>query len=76
MLRPGVNHLSIEVTNTWFNRLVYDAQPRGKCPQNVDNQGPSKDRALVPAAYWARCLCGSARSWALKSSTFGTGVRL
>jgi hypothetical protein len=26
-LRPGANRLAIEVTNTWSNRLVGDAQP-------------------------------------------------
>ena len=30
-LRPGKNHLKVEVTDTWFNRMVYDSgRPEGE----------------------------------------------
>ena len=30
-VRPGMNHLKIEVTDTWFNRMVYDSgRPEGE----------------------------------------------
>ncbi|MDR2774174.1 MAG: hypothetical protein LBC19_05440 [Tannerella sp.] len=45
-VKPGTNTLQVEVTSTWFNRLVYDAnQPEGQRKTWTIN-GPSKDVAL------------------------------
>ena len=45
-LVTGDNALSIDVTNTWFNRLVYDAgRPEEQCKTWTIN-GPSKDAPL------------------------------
>jgi hypothetical protein len=45
-LKSGENILQIEVTGTWFNRLVYDAnQPEAERKTWTFN-GPSKDAAL------------------------------
>ncbi|UOE46593.1 hypothetical protein MTO98_19505 [Mucilaginibacter sp. SMC90] len=46
VLVPGKNTLKVEVTSTWFNRLVYDAgQPEDK-RKTWTIEGPSKDNAL------------------------------
>lgn len=45
-LRPGKNTLVVDVTNTWFNRLVYDA---GKAPEERKTwviRWPSPDEPL------------------------------
>jgi hypothetical protein len=48
-IKKGENKLSIQVTSTWFNRLVYDArQPEEKRRTWVIN-GPGKDNALRPS---------------------------
>ena len=48
-VRRGRNAVSIQVTSTWFNRLVYDAgQPKEKRRTWVIN-GPGKDNALRPS---------------------------
>ena len=48
-IKKGENELSIQVTSTWFNRLVYDArQPEEKRRTWVIN-GPGKDNALRPS---------------------------
>lgn len=45
-IQPGKNELKVEVTSTWFNRLVYDAaQPEDK-RKTWTIAGPSKDSAL------------------------------
>ena len=45
-VRQGTNTLTVEVTGTWFNRLVYDAnQPEDRRKTWTIN-GPSKDEAL------------------------------
>lgn len=45
-VRSGTNTLTVEVTGTWFNRLVYDAgQPENQRKTWTIN-GPSKDSAL------------------------------
>jgi hypothetical protein len=49
LVKPGVNRLAIEVTNTWFNRLVYDAGQDEKLRKTWTINGPAKGRALVPA---------------------------
>ncbi len=49
MVKPGVNRLSVEVTSTWFNRLVYDAGLDEKARKTWTISGPSKEKALVPA---------------------------
>ena len=48
-VRKGSNQLSIQVTNTWFNRLVYDArQPEQQRKTWVIN-GPSANSELRPS---------------------------
>jgi hypothetical protein len=45
-LKPGINQIEVEVTDTWFNRLVYDAgQPEANRKTWTIN-GPSKDAPL------------------------------
>ncbi len=45
-VKPGINKLSVEVTSTWFNRLVFDAsQPENQRKTWVINT-PAKDAAL------------------------------
>ena len=45
-VKPGVNRLKVSVTDTWFNRLVYDAgQPEEK-RRTWTIAGPSKNAAL------------------------------
>jgi hypothetical protein len=48
LVKPGLNHLSVEVTSTWFNRLVYDAGLDEKSRKTWTINGPRKDSALVP----------------------------
>jgi len=45
---PGVNELSISITSTWFNRLVYDAGRDEKSRKTWTISGPSKDAHYVP----------------------------
>lgn len=45
-IRPGINTLTIEVTSTWFNRLVYDAGQNEKNRKTWVINGPSKDEPL------------------------------
>jgi hypothetical protein len=47
LARPGVNRLMVEVTSTWFNRLVYDAGLDEKARKTWTISGPAKNRALV-----------------------------
>jgi hypothetical protein len=47
--RPGVNRLVVRVTNTWFNRLVYDAGLDEKARKTWTISGPAKNRPLTPA---------------------------
>jgi hypothetical protein len=47
--KAGVNELTIEVTNTWFNRLVYDAGQPDANRKTWTISGPSKDFALRPS---------------------------
>jgi hypothetical protein len=48
-VRKGKNQLSIQVTSTWFNRLVYDArQPKEQRKTWVIN-GPSANSELRPS---------------------------
>ncbi|HWS00581.1 MAG TPA: glycosyl hydrolase, partial [Prolixibacteraceae bacterium] len=45
-VKSGSNQLTVEVTSTWFNRLVFDArQPEGQ-RKTWTIKGPSKDAAL------------------------------
>jgi hypothetical protein len=46
---PGVNRLTVEVTSTWLNRLVYDAGLDEKVRKTWTISGPAKGSALVPA---------------------------
>lgn len=43
---PGKNHLKVEVTSTWFNRLVYDATLPEEKRKTWTISGPSKDSPL------------------------------
>lgn len=45
-LKPGKNKLQVEVTSTWFNRLVYDANQPEEQRKTWTINGPSKDAAL------------------------------
>jgi hypothetical protein len=45
-LKSGENTLQIEVTSTWFNRLVYDASQPEEQRKTWTINGPSKDAAL------------------------------
>jgi hypothetical protein len=46
LIKPGQNTLSVKVTSTWFNRLVFDAgQPENK-RKTWTISGPGKDAAL------------------------------
>ena len=48
-LRRGSNTIAVEVTSTWFNRLVYDAaQPKEQRRTWVIN-GPAADAPLRPS---------------------------
>lgn len=49
LVKPGANHLTVEVTNTWFNRLVYDAGLDEPSRKTWTISGPAKDRPLLPA---------------------------
>ena len=45
-IKNGKNTLTIEVTSTWFNRLVYDAKQPEADRKTWTISGPSKDSAL------------------------------
>jgi hypothetical protein len=45
-VKPGINQLSIEVTSTWFNRLVFDAGLPEDQRKTWAINNPSKDSAL------------------------------
>jgi hypothetical protein len=45
-VKPGRNTLQIEVTGTWFNRLVYDANLPEEHRKTWTINGPAKDAAL------------------------------
>ncbi len=45
-LRTGENHLEVEVTNTWFNRLVHDGNMPPEERKTWTIHGPSKDAPL------------------------------
>ena len=49
LVKPGVNHLSVAVTSTWFNRLTYDAGLDEKARKTWTISGPAKGRPLLPA---------------------------
>ncbi len=49
LAKPGVNRLTVEVTSTWFNRLVYDAGLAEKARKTWTISGPAKDRRPVPS---------------------------
>lgn len=48
-VKPGVNRLVVEVTNTWFNRLVYDAGLPEAERKTWTIRGPAKGSPLQPA---------------------------
>jgi hypothetical protein len=45
-IKSGTNTLQIEVTSTWFNRLVYDANQPEEQRKTWTFNGPQKDAAL------------------------------
>lgn len=45
-VKQGVNHLKVSVTDTWFNRLVYDANLPPEARRTWTISGPSKDEPL------------------------------
>ncbi|MDR0698353.1 MAG: hypothetical protein LBG28_03890 [Tannerella sp.] len=45
-VKSGTNTLQVEVTSTWFNRLVYDANQPEKQRKTWTINGPSKDAEL------------------------------
>jgi hypothetical protein len=46
LVKPGTNALTVEVTSSWFNRLVYDASLPEADRKTWTISGPSKDAAL------------------------------
>jgi hypothetical protein len=48
-VKPGVNQLAVEVTGTWFNRLVYDAGLPEAERKTWTIAGPAKGAALQPS---------------------------
>jgi hypothetical protein len=49
LVKPGENQLTVRVTNTWFNRLVYDAGQEESQRKTWTIGGPPKDASLRPA---------------------------
>ncbi len=49
LVKPGTNRLTVEVTNTWFNRLVYDAGLDEPARKTWTIDGPAKGSSLMPA---------------------------
>jgi len=49
LVKPGRNRLEVEVTSTWFNRLVYDAGLDEPARKTWTISGPAKDKALMPS---------------------------
>ena len=48
-LKKGQNKLSVQVTSTWFNRLVYDAGLPKEQRRTWVISGPGKERSLRPS---------------------------
>ncbi|MDF7823438.1 glycosyl hydrolase [Pontiellaceae bacterium B12227] len=48
-LKPGKNRIEIKVTNTWFNRLAYDATQKAADRKTWVIGGPKKGATPVPA---------------------------
>jgi hypothetical protein len=48
-VKVGRNRIAIEVTNTWHNRLVYDADLEADQRKTWTISGPAKDEPLEPA---------------------------
>ena len=46
VVQSGINTLTVEVTSTWFNRLVYDAGQSESQRKTWTINGPKKDAAL------------------------------
>ena len=49
VVKPGLNRLEVEVTSTWFNRLVYDAGRPEAERKTWTIKGPDKAAALQPS---------------------------
>ena len=48
-VKPGVNRLTVDVTSTWFNRLVYDAGQLEAVRKTWTIAGPAKGAAPQPS---------------------------
>lgn len=48
LVRNGINQLEIEVTSTWFNRLVFDAGQDEASQKTWTISGPSGKAELLP----------------------------
>jgi len=48
-VKPGANQVSVEVTNTWFNRLAFDAGLDEKARKTWTIHAPAKGSTPVPA---------------------------
>jgi len=49
LVKPGRNRLEVDVTSTWFNRLVYDAGLDEPARKTWTINGPAKDKPPVPS---------------------------
>jgi len=56
-IQSGVNKLKVEVTGTWFNRLVYDAGQPEEMRKTWTISGPSKDEALRESGLMGPVTC-------------------
>jgi hypothetical protein len=48
-VKPGTNHLEVDVTNTWFNRLSYDAGQPEEQRKTWTISGPAKGGTPAPS---------------------------
>jgi len=56
-LKRGVNDIRIDVTGTWFNRLVFDAGQDESVRKTWTISGPSGDEALRPSGLLGPVVC-------------------
>ena len=49
LIKPGINRLAVEVTDTWFNRLAYDAGLEEKSRKTWTIGSPAKGSPLRPS---------------------------
>jgi hypothetical protein len=48
-VKPGTNHLEVDVTNIWFNRLSYDAGQPEEQRKTWTISGPAKGGTPAPS---------------------------